>query len=344
MVRTHIGVKWPNIELKPLTGTIAYEVMTKRSIPGPGNYDPPMIGGPHGGKFNSSKSMRLIEQLVYEGKRLPGPGQYDGTYEPIDTPVAGYTQIHERSPHQRRRIGLGVSMSADRLPLSPSCMTPKSPMTPKSALSRRSGLAAISPHYDGPRSRSVDPYYLEAGASSSPLSARKGVTFGSQKPTAVLTSGALEQLMAQEIVKANGQYTGNHAAFAGVTHVPHRLATPKNRIRGPTLGGRARRMSQVTIVSHPTTVAGGAMTHTLFPGEQASHGMFVRHQAEVMGEHGIPVSREPSPERGGFAGISLCRTTRGVMDEIIAISPIDGRVVDGRAKGLNPGEMNRLGS
>lgn len=39
MVRTHIGVKWPNIETKPMTGTIAYEVMTKRGIPGPGVYD-----------------------------------------------------------------------------------------------------------------------------------------------------------------------------------------------------------------------------------------------------------------------------------------------------------------
>lgn len=61
MVRTHIGVKWPNIETTPLTGTIAYEVMTKRSIPGPGVYDrehpsfaPPIhdcfeLGGiPHG--------------------------------------------------------------------------------------------------------------------------------------------------------------------------------------------------------------------------------------------------------------------------------------------------------
>jgi hypothetical protein len=119
MVKTHIGVKWPNIETKPMTGTIAYEVMTKRGIPGPGVYDrkhslpysqtlprrqqrltgiaslsaslytAPMLGGPHGGKFNNSKSRRLIDQVVYDGRKLPGPGQYDGTYEPVDVPLAG---------------------------------------------------------------------------------------------------------------------------------------------------------------------------------------------------------------------------------------------------------------
>eukprot|EP00283_Hemiselmis_rufescens_P021603 CAMPEP_0173460044 /NCGR_PEP_ID=MMETSP1357-20121228/62451_1 /TAXON_ID=77926 /ORGANISM="Hemiselmis rufescens, Strain PCC563" /LENGTH=221 /DNA_ID=CAMNT_0014427573 /DNA_START=203 /DNA_END=865 /DNA_ORIENTATION=+ len=221
MVRTHIGVKWPNIELKPLTGTIAYEVMTKRSIPGPGVYDPPVIGGPHGGKFNNSKSMRLIEQVVWEGSRLPGPGQYDGTYEPIDVPIAGYTQIHLRDPTRRRRAALGVSLSADRLPLSPSCMTPKSPNTPKSALSRRSGFPPISPqNAAGARSRSVDPYDAVVGT---PTPSRKGVTFGTQKPSQQLTHDALATLMAQELVKANGLYTGNHASLAGVNHVHHRL-------------------------------------------------------------------------------------------------------------------------
>ena len=48
-----------------------------------------MLGGPHGGKFNNSKSRRLIDQVVYDGRKLPGPGQYDGTYEPVDVPLAG---------------------------------------------------------------------------------------------------------------------------------------------------------------------------------------------------------------------------------------------------------------
>ncbi len=39
MVRTNIGVKWMDIPTNPLTGTIAYEVHTKRFIPGPANYD-----------------------------------------------------------------------------------------------------------------------------------------------------------------------------------------------------------------------------------------------------------------------------------------------------------------
>jgi len=334
MVKTHIGVKWPNIELKPMTGTIAYEVMTKKQIPGPGVYDPPMIGGPHGGKFNGSKTLRLIDQIVFDARKLPGPGQYDGLYEPIDVPIAGYVPVHERSPARRRRIGMVAtrSMPHDRLPLSPSCMTPKSPMTPKSVLSRKGsnfGLPTISsPMREGPRSKSVDPYDMMMSPGS-----KKGVTFGSQQKTqSQLTQTALEELVAQELMKANGQYTGNHATVAGVQHVDHRLATPKNRLKGPTMGGRPRRMSQVTIVSYPTTV-----THGLFLGEQAGHGMHVRHEAQIMDEHGIPLSRENSPERGKWAGMSFSRTTRGEMEEMLTVSPIDGRV-----KNVNNGELARL--
>ncbi len=39
MVRTNIGVKWMDVPENPLTGTIAYEVHTKRFIPGPANYE-----------------------------------------------------------------------------------------------------------------------------------------------------------------------------------------------------------------------------------------------------------------------------------------------------------------
>ncbi len=39
MVRTNIGVKWTGVPENPLTGTIAYEVHTKRFIPGPANYE-----------------------------------------------------------------------------------------------------------------------------------------------------------------------------------------------------------------------------------------------------------------------------------------------------------------
>lgn len=55
----------------------------------------PVLGGPHGGKFNVSTTKRLIDQYVYDARKLPGPGQYNGTYEPIDVPLAGE---HESLP------------------------------------------------------------------------------------------------------------------------------------------------------------------------------------------------------------------------------------------------------
>mmetsp|Transcript_2472 Transcript_2472/g.5954 ORF Transcript_2472/g.5954 Transcript_2472/m.5954 type:complete len:348 (-) Transcript_2472:148-1191(-) len=326
MVRTHIGVLWPGIPPNPLTGTIAYEVKCKAAIPGPCEYPAPRLEGPHGGKFNASKTKRLIEHLVYEGGRLPGPGQYNGSFEPVDVPLPGYTPIAERKRGNSSRKRW--SHSPDRLQLSPA-------MTPASR--SRSSLDHLDTR--GPRSGAILPIIPRAGhAEPGQLVRRSGAQ--SVDPAMMMHKRVsfshkagqhenLAEMIAQGLATHNGyaNFTGGHQAPAGVNALRHSIVTPRGFKKERTVWGNTRRFSNMTEFTIASTVHGGAASRAILGSRQAEHGG--HYDGDELQSRDVPseAGTRENTARTERSLHGLSKTSNKLRDDYLHTSYVDGRVL-----------------